>query len=389
MKVCIVTSVYPRSHTDLEVPWFREVVRRCHERGADVQVYAPSFRGLRTHCIDGVTVHRFRYFPARWETLTHEEGAPNKIHRFHYKLMTIGYLVLGTVGLVRLHLRERFGLFHVHWPFPHALFAFTARRFAPASVVLNFYGASLLLVHRYPFVRWFLNGFIRRADACVAISSYTAARVRAIRECRVTIIPYGAAVAQPSIPPRFSPLILTVGRMIERKGFVYAIRALELVVRDVPDATLCMVGDGPVRRNLAECARECGVTQRVELPGKVSAARLEELYASCGAFVLPSVIDSRGDTEGLGVVLMEALMWRKPVVASNVGGIVDIVSDEETGLLVPPADPVALAGALVRVLTDSALAHRLGEEGYRHIRKTFDWEVITAQVLQLYDSPRA
>jgi glycosyltransferase involved in cell wall biosynthesis len=90
-------------------------------------------------------------------------------------------------------------------------------------------------------------------------------------------------------------------------------------------------------------------------------------------FVLPSVLDARQDTEGLGVVLLEAMNYSVPVIASDIGGITDIVEHERTGLLVPPGDETALAAALTRVLTDRPLANTLGAAGLRALRESFSW----------------
>jgi len=87
-------------------------------------------------------------------------------------------------------------------------------------------------------------------------------------------------------------------------------------------------------------------------------------------------VDARGDTEGLGVVLLEAMSYRLPVIASNVGGITDIVADGKTGVLVPPADPAALAAALERLATDAPLAERLAEAGRRYVQEHFSWPAI-------------
>jgi len=102
-------------------------------------------------------------------------------------------------------------------------------------------------------------------------------------------------------------------------------------------------------------------------------------------FVLPAIVDARGDTEGLGVVLLEAMNFGVPVVASASGGIVDIVHDGETGLLVPPADAPALAEALARLATDRALGRRLGAEGRRFVRTRFTWDAIVSRWQSVYD----
>ena len=100
--------------------------------------------------------------------------------------------------------------------------------------------------------------------------------------------------------------------------------------------------------------------------------------------MLPSIVDKRGDTEGLGVVLLEAMSYRVPVIGSAIGGITDIITDGETGLLVPPEDPAAIAAAIERIAGDVDLAARLAEAGNRRVREQFGWDAITAAWLECY-----
>jgi glycosyltransferase involved in cell wall biosynthesis len=120
----------------------------------------------------------------------------------------------------------------------------------------------------------------------------------------------------------------------------------------------------------------------------VSAADLRRAYQDADVFVLPSVLDARGDTEGLGVVLLEAMQYGVPVIASNIGGIVDIIVPEETGVLVPPGDAAALAGALERVLGDAGWARQLGEAGRRRLAEQFSWKTILERLEAVYRSVR-
>jgi len=147
---------------------------------------------------------------------------------------------------------------------------------------------------------------------------------------------------------------------------------------------LDIVGAGPEEENLRNLVQQMGLADRVNLAGRVSNVELKEYYASCDCFVLPAIIDSRGDTEGLGVVLIEALSYRKPVVASALGGIVDIIHHEKTGLAVPEKDPKALAGAISLFLTDQNLSRPLAEAGYKFVQRYFDWNRITDKWLSLY-----
>jgi len=388
MKICFIGSVYPRSHEDSEVPWLRKTVNLLREAGHNVAVYVPSFRGLRSHEIDGCPVKRFRYFFARWETLTHDEGAPNKIHRFHYKFIMVFYFFFGTVGLIRFHRREKFDILHVHWPAPHALFAFFASMVCKTKIVLSFYTASLMLVKRFPFVKYLLRFFIRRADRVIAISTFTKNLVKDIYDCPITIIPYGTTISPKSEVPPLVPnrKILSVGRMIERKGFRYLIHAMPMVLNEWPDASLTIVGGGPVREDLIALCKSLGIEKQVSLPGKIPQEALEQLFAECNVFVLPSIVDKRGDTEGLGVVLIEAMTYHRPVIGTDIGGIVDIVINNETGLLVRQRDPQALADAIDAIFSDPENAKRMAENGYHHAQSQFSWQSVIKKFDAVYSS---
>jgi len=386
MKICFISSVFPRSESDSEVPWLRILVKRLRERGNDISVYVPSFRGLKSHTIEGIPVRRFRYFFAPWETLTHDEGAPNKIHKFHYKVMSVLYIMAGTLGLLRLHAKERFDVLHVHWPFPHGIFAFVARILTPAKIALTFYGADMLLIRKYGFVKHFLRYFIKRADAVIAISSFTGNEVRAVYDRPMHIVPYGTTISPKSSLPAHTPghSVLSVGRMIERKGFPYLVQAMPLVIAKYPDASLTIVGGGPMHAELVALRDSLGLGASIDLPGKITNEELENRFASADVFALPSIVDSKGDTEGLGVVIIEALTYGKPVVATDIGGIVDIIEPGVTGLLVPQRDPRALAKAIIQTFADPAQARQYAQAGLAHVQRNFSWENIVAKMESIY-----
>src|SRR5688572_9194010 len=108
MNILMITSVYPRSDADTEVPWMRETVRRLRARGHRVEILAPAWRGLRSHEVDGTPVHRFRYAPAALEVLTGEEGAPARMARKPWlQALALPYILLGAIACLRLARRGR------------------------------------------------------------------------------------------------------------------------------------------------------------------------------------------------------------------------------------------------------------------------------------------
>ena len=389
MRILHVVTAFPRGPEDVIVPWLVELIVRLRAAGHEVEVFTSAYRGGGNAEFRGIPVHRFRYAPARWEDLTHDEAAPDRMRRsLLYKVLPLAYVAAGMWAIRRLARRRRYDVVHVHWPVPHALFGWIARRSSGARLVSSWYGVELRWVQSsLPWLRWFVRWALRISDAVVAISSYTAGQIARFARTPVRVIPYTLGfppTATKRVPAADGTLrILFVGRLVERKGVTHLVEAVGRLAPDLR-ARLSVVGDGPERVSLeAQIARD-GLGDRVTLRGRVSEVELRDAYAAADVLVLPSILDARGDTEGLGVVLLEAMSYGVPVIGSDLGGITDIVRSGETGLLVPPADPAALAAALERLARGPALAARLGEAGRKHVAAAFGWPAIMAQWEECY-----
>lgn len=389
LKVCFITSVFPRHEGDRPGCFLLELGTHLKQAGINLKVFAPSFEGLAHHTVSGIEVHRFRYFPAPWENLTHTtEAAHRRVRNPLYLFITGWYLLFGTLAMARFARRERFHILHVHWPFPHGIFGLAGVLFSGARMVLSFHGAEILLAKKHFWIKPFLRFMISRSHGITCNSSFTAKQLLEIAPTAdPAVIPYGASIeAKPSAAvDNKIKKILFAGRLVERKGVPYLIRAMTEVVKAI-DAELLIVGEGPERPRLEAEINSLGLKDHVQLCGFVSNERLMELYQSCDVFVLPSIEDRHSDTEGLGVVLVEALCYKKPVIASRVGGIVDVVEDGVTGLLVEQKSEDALATAILRVLKNPDLAQRLAEHGYCYAKEKLDWESITRRMSVVYQA---
>ena len=387
MRVLHIVTAFPRHEQDVITPWLVEMLKKLRDRGVEVEVFTSSYQGLGDQVLWGIPVHRFRYFFKGHENLTHEEMAVDRMTRSPlYKVLPGFYLLGGIFGIVKLCRREKYDVIHVHWPLPHAVFGWAAKKLCRARLVTTFYGSELRWVkNSLPFLKWFLRWAIRISDRVVAISTFTANDVRSISDVPAEVIPYTVGLSDKSnIKDKKSktdrPEILTVGRMVERKGVRYLIEAMQ----KLPQARLEVVGGGPLLPELKEQAKDVGVTDRVHFAGKVSEQELMEHYRRAAVYVQPGIIDSRGDTEMLGVVLLEAMHYGVPVIGSDLGGITDIIINEKTGLLVPQKDPKALAGAIGRILEDEKLRQRLVKGADEHLRTNFSWDAIVSKWMAIY-----
>ena len=391
MKILYIVTAFDRYPGDVITPWLGETIRRLRPHGIDVEVLAPSYRGLPSGLAGDIYVHRFRYAPHAWETLTHDQTAPDRVREKPWYLALVpGYVLAGSRAARRLARSGAFDAIHVHWPIPHALMGLAARRAASIPLVSTFHGVELTWAGTQlrvlaPLMRYIINS----SQVVTANSTYTAGMIKnLVPDATVVRIPFGSTVAAPAATTSGrarsgdEPFeILFAGRLVERKGVEYLLDAL---TRTRARVRLRVIGDGPLLEALQARSTELGLAGRVEFSGFVPAEELARAFRECDAFVLPAVVDSKGDTEGLGVVLIEARQHGKPVIASAAGGIVDIVRDGETGLLVPPADPDALAAAIDRLAADPDLAVRLAEAGKAHVEREFGWDGIIERLVGVY-----
>lgn len=392
MKVLYLVSAYARDPSDVITPWMVETIRRLRPLGVEVEVLAPAYRGLRTQTVDGVRVHRFRYAPRPWETLTHDQTAPDRIReRPVFMGLVPGYVASGSLAAARLARSGEFSVIHAFWPLPHGVIGLAAKKASGVPLVSTFFGVELTWMEKeLPFLSPVLRRIVRGSDAVTAISTYTAERLRRqVPGADPAIIPFGATVEPlAELPaPRTDPgapfELLFVGRLVERKGVHLLLDALASLPAE-RRVVLRVVGDGPERARLQEQAERLGLGARVVFHGFVTQDELKARIAACDAFVLPAVVDAKGDTEGLGVVLLEAMGYGKPTIASAAGGIVDIVRHGRNGFLVPPGDAPALASAISRMMDDPDEARRMGVHGRDDVRAGFSWDVIVGRLAEVY-----
>lgn len=285
--------------------------------------------------------------------------------------------------------REQVAVVHTHMH-GAALWGRVAGRLAgvPALVTTE-HGKELWKNRRQVLVDRFLSRWTCRH---IAVSE-DGLRIRHRRERvpleKLVLIPNGVPLPDPpvdaeaghrvrrelGVPPE-APVLGTVGRLVEAKGYPHLIQALVRLRETHPDAVWLAVGDGPLRDVLAQRVREAGVADAVVFTGRRD--DVPDLLAAMDVWVMSSI------REGLPVALLEAMAAARPIVATTVGGIPDAVRDGESALLVPAADPAALAAAVGRLLDDPALARRLGAAARRTAEQRYGIETVARRIEAVY-----
>lgn len=221
---------------------------------------------------------------------------------------------------------------------------------------------------RFELIKKLERFVLRRADLVVPMGRFTAelARAHGVEAEKMMVLQFPvpwAARAEITDPPE-TRSILTAARLVKEKGIQVLINAMSIVLQTMPDARLLIAGDGAYRPDLEQMVKTLDIADNVSFLGWLNSEELRTVYRETSLFCLPSLWE-----EGMGMVFVEAGLMGRPVVATDRGGIRDIIRHGENGLLVPPGDSVALAEAIVKILKDRELASRMGLAGNRMARQ--------------------
>jgi len=276
---------------------------------------------------------------------------------------------------------ERYDVVHAHWLVPNGWAAAGAVRRRRTPLVVTLHGSDLVLAERLQPVRRLARRTLAAAGAVTTVSDDLRRRVERLganpATTRTVHLGIDTAAFAPH-PPDASVrtrlgaaaddvLVLAVGRLIEVKGFRYLIDA----VSRVDGVHLAVVGDGDLRAELEQLAKDAAAP--VSFAGNLDHTVVGDTLAAADVVAVPSVVTKRGNVDGLPTTLLEALATGRPVVASAVGGIPEVVTDGSNGVLVPPGDVAALAAALAELRDDAGLRERLGREARRRAVSELGW----------------
>lgn len=349
MRVLVLTHVFPRAADDPSAPFLLTWARALQQAGADVGVVAPHDAGLpRRHEVTGVPVRLARYAPDRFERLAYR-GEMHQIARRPTGPLLVGSLLASLAG--RLGAQVRLGrpdVVAVHWWLPGAIAARLARVAPP--VVLTVHGTDVSLLESHPrlvpLARWCLAGCARveavSSDLATRLERTTGHRVHAVNPMPLAPEWLADPPARPSAASNAALQVLAVGRMVPEKGFADLLAGAHAVEGPVQ---VTLVGEGPEQARLAAQAHSLGLD--VRFVGRLSPTALRHAYAAADVVAQPS------HREGFGLVAAEALAGGVPVVATDSGGVRDVLDAAD---LIGVGDVEALTARLTAVAADPPAA---------------------------------
>jgi glycosyltransferase involved in cell wall biosynthesis len=391
-RVLVITSTFPRWNNDTEPSFVFDLCRYLHGRGLQVDVIAPHAPGAeKQELLDGINVYRYPYFIASLQTLAYSGGILANLKKTPLNFLLVPFLVFAHALALYSRLKKtHYLLIHAHWLIPQgcicAFINMLLGRKAPALICTS-HGGDLYALNNFFFTRikkWTIE---RCTHFCVVSSAMKKVAMNmGVNADKISVMPMGVDLANEFKPvpeiKRNDQKLIFVGRLVEKKGVSVLIEAMARVIKKVPDAELLIVGDGPLRTTLEQKVKELGLHGHVQFLGSVPHHQLPELFSSAGIAVVPSIIDSAGDQEGLGLVVVEAMGCGCAVIASSLDAIRDVM-DTDTGIFVMPDNSVDLAEKICLLFANRDLCHRLAIRGREKVTSQYDWQVAGARYYEL------
>ncbi len=405
MNILMLSSSYPKFRGDVTAPFIESIATHIAAQGHSVHVLLPEHRDLRrAPCEDGVYFHTYRYtLPGARTQWGYAESLRGdvRIKRAMYGYVPIVF-ASSLFALERLTARAQFDVIHAHWVLPNGPMAALAALHRHLPLVVSLHGSDVFVAEKKPLTavaRWCFD----RASAITACSGDLLSRARALgaREEKTQLIPYGADLkefhADPADARRIRArlglngdelMVLGVGRLVYKKGFEFLLQAFAQVLPRAPHARLVIVGEGDCRDEWEQRAADLGVASRVTFTGAVLREEIPAYYAAADIVAVPSVRDEAGNVDGLPNVALEAMAAGKPLIASRIGGLPQVVRPGLNGLLVQEKNPRELAEAILTLAADANLRQRFGAASRVQVREALNWDNVACKFVEVYERVR-
>ena len=389
-KLLVLASTFPRWSNDHIPSFVYELSRRLTEN-FEVTVLVPYSYGAKVReRIENIEVHRFKYWLGKKDYFGAQAILPTLRKNPILWPLAASFVLCQSWQLIYITKQRKIDLIHAHWIVPQGLLAVLYKKFInkDARVLITSHGADIYGLKSISAIKkWVLTG-------CSAVSVVS----RAIREevntlrlpaqVPVEVIPMGVDLtlfhpskADPAIRRRYGPagpLMLFVGRLTEKKGVAYLLRAMPAILDRCPAAKLLIIGYGELEESLKELATELGLMESsVLFAGAVQNAELPRYYASADLFISPSITAAGGDQEGFGLVFVEAMGSGCLTVASDLPAITDIVIHGKTGFIVPQKDSQAIADTVIDLWQNQGPAQPIRTAARQYVLERYDWFAIS------------
>lgn len=397
VKLLMLTSSFPRYKGDFAGNFIYELSKRLRKKTFEIIVLCPHHLGTRLkEDMDGLKIYRFPYFyPFKYQKLYRDGGIVYNFKNSYLAKIEVPLFFLSELFYAfKIIRKEKIDAIYSHWLIPQGLIGAICKIIFKTLHLSTVHAAGVFGLERLPFKRKIGNFIVKNSDKITVVSSYIGERLSGLIspelkkdiEKKMIILPMGVDVqlfqntndksellSKYKIHSKFNLLFL--GRLAKKKGIPYLIKAMPKILSRTKDVNLILCGNGYLRKELEQLVEKMGLEKYVKFIGFVANKEKIDFISLANILIVPSVVIRSGETEGLPVVILEGLAAGKPIIASDVSGVKDVIKDGENGLLVKQKNPEQIAEKVLKLLDDKELREKFSKNALKTSKK-YDWEVI-------------
>ncbi len=398
LKILVLTTTFPRYENDILPRFVYDLSLGIAKKGNEVYVIAPhAHKSQLKEKIQDIFVYRFVYFfPKKYQKLAYHGGilqSSNKgvLNRIQIPLLFTKELFASLI-LIK---KKKIDIIHSHWIIPSGLIGALCKKITGTKHIATLHAGGIIALNNMKFNKIIGNFIIKNSDHITVVSSY-------IKDClkqsispnltkyldkKTSIIPMGVNLNQfnkknkqelkkiYNLEDKF--ILLFFGRLAEKKGISYLIKAVPELIRKDINTTLIICGDGPEKENLVDLVKNLNISNNVIFTGFVNNEDKINYFCLADILIIPSIKTKQGDTEGLPVVVMEGMAACLPVVATDSGGTCDAIKNLKTGILIKSKSTEQIKEAILLIKNDFELKNKISKSGYEFAKNNLSWDIIT------------
>ncbi|MBU2633761.1 MAG: glycosyltransferase family 4 protein [Nanoarchaeota archaeon] len=397
-KVLIITTAFPRWKNDTYPSFVYELAKTLSKKEFIVKVLSPHY--LKAKFLEkenNLTTKRFLYFyPLKYQKLAYNmlpNIKDNKLLIFEIPSFFLSYIL----NSIRILKKEKIKVINSHWIIPSGFIGAILKKLYGIKHICTIHAGGITILNKLPFKRLIANFIVKNTDYFTIVSSHgkelllnlTSPNLRKDTEKKIRIVSMGIYSNKYKYVENKKKLreknnikskyvLLFVGRLTEKKGVKYLLEAMPQIIKEFKDVELLIVGDGVLKKELMKLTKDLKIEKNVKFLGYIVGNKKNEYLSLSDLFISSSIVTQYGDTEGLPVVIMEAIASGLPVVATNVGGTRDIVVNNKNGFLINQRNSKEIVNSVYKMLNDPELTKRFSNNSLK-MSKKYGWEVIAKE----------
>jgi len=394
-KVLIIATTFPRWENDTEATFVKDL---CIEisKEFEVHVLVPHYKGLKfKEKVGNLYMHRFPYFyPYKYQKLAYGGILPNLKKNPLLFLQAPFLFISMLINTIKIIKNDRIKVIHAHWFFPQGLIAALCTKYFKIKSMVTIHAGGILALNSIPLIKRPISNFIlKNTTIVISVSSFgknllkdmVSKRFRSVVENKLKVIPMGVYTKRFNIKKDKQKLkekygiknkwaILFIGRLAEKKGVKYLIKALPLIKN--LNYILLIIGEGPLKKDLIRNVNKLNLNEKVKFLGYVSEKEKIDYLLLSNILIVPSITTKKGDTEGLPAVIMEGVSTHIPIIATDVGGIRDIIKNNVNGILIEEKNSKQIVEKIGYIIDNKKFREKLIKNA-KLTSKNYDWRKIS------------